>query len=43
MAQGRKLYEMGKRAPKTPIALKTNGRKVSIVTGKAARRLAKRS
>jgi hypothetical protein len=40
MAQGRKLYEMGKRAPKTPIALKTNGRKVSIVTGKAARRLA---
>lgn len=40
MAQGRKLYEMGKRAPKTPIAMKMNGRKVSIVTGKAARRLA---
>lgn len=40
MAQGKKLYEMGKRAPKTPIAMKTNGNKVSIVTGKAARRLA---
>jgi hypothetical protein len=39
LAQGRKLYELGRRAPKTPVSIKTNGKGCSIVTGKAARKL----
>jgi hypothetical protein len=39
LAQGRKLYELGRRAPKTAVSIKKNGKGCSIVTGKAARKL----
>ena len=39
LAQGRKLYELGRRAPKTAVAIKKNGATCSIVTGKAAKKL----
>ncbi len=42
LAQGRKLYELGKRAPETPVAIRPNGRGVTIVTGKAVRKLKRR-
>lgn len=39
LAQGRRLYELGRKAPKTAVGLKRTKRGVSIVTGKAARKL----
>ncbi len=42
MAQGKKLYELGRRSPKKPVAMKPNGRGVTIVTGKAVRKLKRR-
>lgn len=39
VAQGKRLYELGRRAPKTPVAIKRTRKGLSIVTGKAARKL----
>lgn len=39
VAQARRLYELGRRAPKTPVALVRNPKGVRIVTGKAAKRV----
>ena len=39
VAQGKRLYQLGRRAPKTPVAIKRTKKGYSILTGKAARKV----